>query len=112
MKNLFPICAALLTLASCERGIQESNIPDENTPTTYSYSVSVSALSGNKAPALQSFAHGVEGDHILLFGGRTNAEAKDGGLHNLSANYADSSFVPRSFNRNIFVYNITNDKYW
>jgi hypothetical protein len=112
-KIVFPIiaiCATLLILEGCEPGIQESNIPDENSLTTYSYSVAVSAVNQTNAPALQSFAHGVAGDDILLFGGRTNQEALDGGLHNLSANYADSSFVPRSYNKNIYVYNITNDE--
>ncbi len=71
-KIVFPIiaiCAALLILEGCQPGIQESNIPGENSLTTYSYSVAVSAVNQTNAPSLHSFAHVVAGDDILLFVG-------------------------------------------
>ncbi len=81
---------------------------------TTEYEVSIKNIDSlNKAPALQSFIHGVNGSDWLLFAGRTNSKTDSiGGLHNLNANYADSSFLPKSFNRDLFVYNFELNKRW
>ncbi|MFC4633879.1 hypothetical protein ACFO3O_08170 [Dokdonia ponticola] len=79
---------------------------------TISYKVSVTPIAASNAPALQSFAHATSGEDWLLFAGRTNKDALIGGLHNLDANYADSSFIPKSFNTKIYTYNPTNDTAW
>lgn len=99
----------LLTQVGCEPGIQINNIPDE-TPTSYTYSVSVEAdvNANTNAPALQSFAHGVSGNEVLLFAGRTNRDSSDGGLHNMNTgNYASTSFIPKSYNTDLFVYDFS-----
>jgi len=78
---------------------------------TPEYKVSITATNNINAPALQSFSHASSGVEWLLFAGRTNSKSTyDGGLHNLNANYADSSFVPPSFNEDIFVYNVETDE--
>lgn len=79
---------------------------------TASYSVNIDLLPNKNAPALQSFAHATSGQDWLLFAGRTNKDSLIGGLHNLNANYADSSFIPKSFNKNIYVYSPSEDKSW
>ncbi|MFT6055229.1 MAG: hypothetical protein ACJASP_002130, partial [Roseivirga sp.] len=73
------------------------------------YVVTVSPVSGSNAPALQSYAHGVNGADWLLFAGRTNRINDDGGLHNLNGNYSNTSFLPLSYNEDIFVYNVDKD---
>lgn len=80
--------------------------------TVTNYNVSVKQIARSNAPALQSFAHATSGDDWLLFAGRTNKDSLLGGIHNLSANYADSSFIPKSFNTKIYTYNPTDDTVW
>ena len=78
---------------------------------TPEYKVSITATNNINAPALQSFSHAKSGSEWLLFAGRANSKTTyEGGLHNLNANYADSSFIPRSFNENIYVYNVEADE--
>lgn len=74
------------------------------------YVVSVAPVLQQNAPALQSYAHGVSGTDWLLFAGRTNRINDDGGLHDLNANYTNTSFLPLSFNEDIFVYNVDKDE--
>lgn len=81
-------------------------------PSITTYKVSVTPISGSNAPALQSFAHATSGDDWLLFAGRTNRDALIGGLHDLNANYADSSFIPKSFNTKIYTYNHNDNTVW
>ena len=71
------------------------------------YIVSIDSVSNSKAPALQSFTHGIYQKEWLLFAGRTNKKNDDGGLHDMRKNsdYAEESFPPTSFNENIYVYN-------
>ncbi|TMM32445.1 hypothetical protein FDT66_02990 [Polaribacter aestuariivivens] len=71
------------------------------------YTISIDSISNSNAPALQSFSHGISGDNWLLFAGRTNKKADDGGLHDMRKNsdYAEESFPPTSFNESIYVYN-------
>ena len=104
LKSVFSATILLIVgLWSCNSG--ESPI---------AYSVTINDVSDSNLPALQSFAHGIKGPDWLLFAGRTNKPASgfSGGLHNLNANYADSSFIPFSFNQNIFVYNIESRQLW
>lgn len=97
--------ALLFTVISCNKTPKE-----EAYPTNYSYDVSVSLSNLKNAPALQSFVHGVDGNVWLLFAGRTNRMADDGGLHGItSGNYGSTSFVPLSFNEDIFVYDVAQD---
>lgn len=98
------ICAiALFTIYGCQTNAEYAN-------QTFEYSVSVSATDLQNAPALQSFAHGVSGSQWLLFAGRTNQDLDDGGLHAINnGNYANTSFVPWSFNENILVYDVSKD---
>ncbi|WP_299683740.1 hypothetical protein [uncultured Dokdonia sp.] len=79
---------------------------------TTSYEVNINQITRANAPALQSFAHATSGDDWLLFAGRTNKDALIGGIHNLNANYADSSFIPKSFNTKIYTYNPKDDTVW
>lgn len=82
---------------------------------SYEYSLSLAPVLQQNAPALQSFAHGNKGDDWLLFAGRTNRVNDDGGLHDINgsnANYANTSFLPLSFNEDIFVYNVSSDEVW
>ena len=77
------------------------------------YVVSIQPVNDNNVPALQSFVHGVNGSDWLLFAGRTNQpDSLIGGLHNLNANYASTSFIPYSFNESMYVYNIDSNKLW
>ena len=78
---------------------------------TPEYKVSITDTNNINAPGLQSFSHAKSGSEWLLFAGRANSKTTyEGGLHNLNANYADSSFIPRSFNENIYVYNVETDE--
>tara|TARA_R110002073_G_scaffold108336_9_gene243625 strand:- start:56109 stop:57665 length:1557 start_codon:yes stop_codon:yes gene_type:complete len=90
--------------------------PTNDTPKVeFGYTLEISSTELSNAPALQSFAHAVDGTNWLLFAGRTNTkdpkkgEKDDGGLHNMNANYSSTSFPPPSFNKNIFVYNVATD---
>lgn len=110
--SVVAISAMLLSQFACEPGIQESNIPGETQTKAYTYSVEVDLVNKSKAPALQSFVHGVDGNNWLLFAGRTNRADTVGGLHNLNANYADKSFIPKSYNTDILVYDLEKDTTW
>lgn len=81
----------------------------------YEYGVTLAPVLQQNAPKLQSFAHAYSGDEWLLFAGRTNRINDDGGLHDINgknANYANTSFLPLSFNEDIFVYNVSSDQVW
>ena len=100
--------SCMVFLTACpkpkEKDVHEEK---EEVASSYNYSVRIEAADDlNAAPALQSFVHAQEGDKWLLFSGRTNKTADEGGLHNLNGDYANSSFVPRSYNENLYVYNI------
>lgn len=84
--------------------------PVEDNP-AYTYTVDVQSATKSNAPALQSFVHGVSGNEWLLFGGRTNGGGDSllGGLHDLNANYTNKSFLPASFNQNVYVYDVEKD---
>ncbi|KYG75403.1 hypothetical protein [Roseivirga echinicomitans] len=73
-----------------------------------SYAVVITRVEADNAPALQSFAHGVNGLDLLLFAGRTNSDSDNGGLHKINgnSNYSSTSFLPPSFNEMIYVYNL------
>lgn len=75
------------------------------------YTISIAAATNTNAPALQSFAHGINNGEWLLFAGRTNQKDDNGGVHDMGKNsdYAEESFPPRSFNDSIYVYNPTTD---
>ncbi|OEK01234.1 hypothetical protein BFP97_06795 [Roseivirga sp. 4D4] len=104
--HLIFFCTLIFTISSCNKPAKE-----EAYPTEYFYEVSVSLMDNlDQAPALQSFAHGVDGETWLLFAGRTNQDLDDGGLHDMNGNYATTSFVPWSFNENILVYNTATDQ--
>lgn len=106
--HLFLFLGVLITISACKKTVK-----DEAYPTAYSYEISVSSSTLSKAPALQSFAHGTNGADWLLFAGRTNRSKDDGGLHGIiNGDYAAKSFLPPSFNEDIFVYNVENDKVW
>ncbi len=80
---------------------------------TPEYKISITATNNINAPALQSFSHANSGSEWLLFAGRTNSiGSSDGGLHKMIGknNYASTSFLPKSFNENIFVYNVETDE--
>ena len=95
---------AILFIYGCQT---KTEYPDQQ----YQYSVTVAATDLQNAPALQSFAHGVKGTQWLLFAGRTNQDLDDGGLHDINnGNYANTSFVPWSFNENILVYDVSTDQ--
>jgi len=97
---------ALVTLfASCDS--KKVNKEKVKQPISYTYETSLSLMPGTKAPALQSFAHGSIGTEWILLAGRTNKNDSVGGLHNLHANYADSSFIPRSYNGDMYWYDVS-----
>lgn len=82
----------------------------EETSSDFTYNITVKKLEKNNAPALQSFVHGVSGDQWLLFAGRTNRMNDDGGLHGIvNGDYAAKSFLPLSYNEDIFVYDVSED---
>ncbi|WP_299763034.1 hypothetical protein [uncultured Dokdonia sp.] len=112
MKKMYLFFTAGLVLLLCTAcpGPDNHNSGNNSDVTVQSYKVSIDSLSITNAPALQSFAHATSGADWLLFAGRTNREEKVGGLHNLDANYGDRSFIPKSFNQNIFAYNLAEDK--
>jgi len=92
-----------VVLNSCNSKVSES-ISES------SYSISVTPVLQENAPALQSFVHAIQGTNWLLFAGRTNRMNDDGGLHGIvSGNYATTSFLPLSFNEDIFVYDVIKD---
>lgn len=101
--------ASLFVFYSCKtndaKPIEGTN--DENTISTYTYSVSLKAVNENYlAPALQSYVHAQDNDSCwLLFAGRTNGDSTFGGLHNLKADYTLKSFPPKSFNPFIYTFN-------
>ena len=101
MKKIYTFLTAGLVLLLCTACPGPSK--------TVSYKVNVTPIATSNAPALQSFAHATSGEDWLLFAGRTNKDALLGGIHNLNANYADSSFIPKSFNTKIHTYNPTDD---
>lgn len=106
MKRLTLACSIIILLTtvffSCKPTV--TTIPE--------YVVTVSPVLQQNAPALQSFAHGVNGADWLLFAGRTNRINDDGGLHKINgnSNYSTTSFIPLSFNEDIFVYNVEKDE--
>ncbi|MFD0860974.1 hypothetical protein ACFQ1M_02040 [Sungkyunkwania multivorans] len=72
---------------------------------TYTYDYAIKSFNQTNAPALQSFVHATHGKDWLLFAGRTNTvDSLLGGLHDLNGNYANTSFVKKSFNDSVFVY--------
>ncbi|MBO3696925.1 hypothetical protein [Roseivirga sp. E12] len=98
-------CTLILTISSCNKSSKV-----EAYPTGYLYDVSVTLDTLNNAPALQSFVHGVDGNIWLLFAGRTNRLADDGGIHGIiNGDYAAKSFLPLSFNEDIFAYDVVKD---
>lgn len=99
------LSAVLLTISACNK---TSKV--EAYPTSYTYDITVSPVSLDQAPALQSFAHGVHDGKWLLFAGRTNQNLDEGGLHDLSGDYASTSFVPMSYNQDIMVYDVATDQ--
>lgn len=103
---LMVVFALLLTQVGCEPKTPKDDLTEEVASTTYTYSVSVSRYANANAPALQSFGHGVHGNEVLLFAGRTNRTADDGGLHDINGDYAQGSFPQKSYNTDIYVYNI------
>jgi hypothetical protein len=104
MKRLTFVCSIVILLAtvfsSCKPTV--TTIPE--------YVVAVTPVVQQNAPALQSYAHGVNGADWLLFAGRTNRINDDGGLHDLKGNYSNTSFLPLSYNEDIFVYNVEKDE--
>lgn len=78
------------------------------------YDVTITPVERTNAPALQSFAHAADGADWLLFAGRTNSQdSLIGGLHSIAkGNYANTSFIPPSFNGNLLVYNVESDSIW
>lgn len=98
------LACSFLIINSCITGEKPILIPE--------YTVSVDSIANSKAPALQSFTHGISGAEWLLFAGRTNKKEDDGGLHDMRKNsdYAKESFPPTSFNENIYVYNPSTNK--
>jgi hypothetical protein len=75
----------------------------------FHYELEITDSNLQNAPSLQSFAHAMDGAEWLLFAGRTNQSDDNGGLHNMNANYSSTSFPPPSFNKDIFVYDVTTD---
>ena len=110
IKRLLKISAVLtffiINLWSCKESSEVEVIE--------TYEVLVDALTNEKAPALQSFIHGVHGSEWLLFAGRTNKplDSLSGGLHKLNSNYTSTSFIPKSFNTQMFVYDVVRDTTW
>ncbi|WP_299214215.1 hypothetical protein [uncultured Dokdonia sp.] len=111
MKKIYTFLSVGLVLLLCTACPGPDNHSgDKPDVTIQTYKVSIDSVSTANAPALQSFAHATSGADWLLFAGRTNQDSLIGGLHNLSANYADKSFIPRSYNQNIYAYNLAEDK--
>jgi len=106
MKRFTQGSAMLILLATCFLSCKPTK--EEATPIP-EYVVNVTLVTQENAPALQSYAHGVNGADWLLFAGRTNRINDDGGLHDLNANYSNTSFLPLSYNEDIFVYNVDTD---
>jgi len=106
------VCIMLIT--SCDKKKESPKVINllSNQKTSYNFDISVTQLDKNNAPALQSFAHGINDDYWILLSGRTNNQADDGGIHNMnsSSNYSTLSFPPESFNTDIHVYNLKEDK--
>ncbi|MBL4604424.1 MAG: hypothetical protein JKY02_01795, partial [Flavobacteriaceae bacterium] len=96
----------LSLIFACEPGI----VINDTTPSDFGYILYVDSTANKNAPSLQSFAHGVSGEDWLLFAGRTNVINDDGGLHDISGNYTNTSFLPTTFNDSIFVYNVSTDQ--
>lgn len=97
----------VLSIASC---IKKENSEVKIAP---KYLLSISQAKNENAPALQSFTHAtsVSGEEWLLFAGRTNSlDSLNGGIHNLTGNYAGSSFTKASYNDVIYVYNPDKDE--
>ncbi|MEQ8909601.1 MAG: hypothetical protein RIC95_10445 [Vicingaceae bacterium] len=116
-KIIYQSCLAglCLMLSACPSGKNKSPKKEKKKEQvkTYSYSVRMEAATElDAAPALQSFVHATHGDEWLLFAGRTNAEADEGGLHKQAqdANYSNQSFVPISFNTRLYSYNYASNK--
>tara|TARA_A100000171_G_scaffold40578_1_gene41002 strand:+ start:784 stop:2415 length:1632 start_codon:yes stop_codon:yes gene_type:complete len=99
--------AMLIVLTTCFLSCKPTK--EEATAPIPEYVVNVTQVTQQNAPALQSYAHGVNGADWLLFAGRTNRINDDGGLHDLNANYSNTSFLPLSYNEDIFVYNVDTD---
>lgn len=99
--HLFSLAICLCLFYACPKKKDIIIIPE--------YSISIDSISDSKAPALQSFAHGIHNDEWLLFSGRTNQKDDNGGLHDMRTNsdYSKESFPPPSYNENIYVYNPT-----
>ncbi|WP_146190708.1 hypothetical protein [Polaribacter aquimarinus] len=105
--KLSSILLMILLVPSCTKKVKE------DLATAPKYVLSITEITNSKAPALQSFTHGVSGNEWLLFAGRTNNKNDSiGGLHSIfKGNYANTSFLPPSFNDSLFVYNpISNAK--
>lgn len=105
-KTVFRLGFLALSLAfffSCINKNDEPKISD------FGYTLHIDALDNSNAPALQSFAHGAHKGDWLLFAGRTNQSADNGGLHDMTGNYTNTSFPPVSYNDSIFVYNLESD---
>lgn len=104
MKRLTLACSIIVLLTtvffSCSPKDEAVLIPE--------YAVTITPVEADNSPALQSFAHGVNGTDVLLFAGRTNSDNDNGGLHKINgnSNYSTTSFVPPSFNELFYVYNI------
>lgn len=114
MKKILIQVTILLLLVAGIMACTGNDGREEDYPTRYAYSINVElASSTSNAPALQSFAHGVEGSNWLFFAGRTNRLNDDGGLHGIvTGDYAAKSFVPLSYNEDIFVYNVDSNTVW
>ena len=99
--KLIGVFTLISILISCK-----SEVSKETT-----FTISIAAASNTNAPALQSFAHGVNNGEWLLFAGRTNQKDDNGGVHDMGKNsdYAKESFPPHSFNDSIYVYNPATD---
>lgn len=108
----------LLTQTACNNNSKKESMTEtkEEASANYAYSVSLMLdTSAKNAPALQSFAHGTSGSDWIMFAGRTNdTNSLIGGVHDMlsSGNYANTSFLPKSYNQNIFVYNRETDSVW
>ena len=108
-QNVLKISVFFLGLAllhSCKPENHEKN----DKLSDFKYTLHVEATSKKNAPALQSFVHAASGDEWLLFAGRTNQSDDNGGLHDMTGNYTNTSFPPPSYNDSIFVYNVANDE--
>lgn len=88
----------------------DSDQSSNRVPSEALFDISVEAMPNENAPDLQSYVHAQYGDEWLLFAGRTNQDKDNGGLHNMNANYSNTSFPPPSFNEHIYVYNVVSDQ--